>query len=104
MIAQWVGIVGGLGTTCSFLPQVYTICKSTSTNGLSISMMFLQLGGTASWVVYGYLRKDYIVIGFNAISVTLVSSIILKYFMFSKSSLHNRSAHCAAPCTVIEQE
>jgi len=75
----FVGLFSGFGTTSSFLPQVIHIYKTNSISGLSPYLLFIHICGTTGWILYGFLRKDMIIISFNIISFTLLSLIICKY-------------------------
>ena len=76
---QIVGIVAGLGSTLSFLPQVVRIMRTESVDGLSIHMMISQFLGTSLWTVYGVLTRDVIIISYNSLSAVLVLLIIYRY-------------------------
>ena len=75
-----IGFLAGIGTTFSFCPQVWKISKGTcQMEGLSIYMMAVHFTGVSFWITYGIIRNDDIIILFNAITLALVSSIIMKY-------------------------
>jgi MtN3 and saliva related transmembrane protein len=79
---NWVGsiaIIGGLGTTFSFAPQVYKVYKQNCTEGLSPYMIGIHFGGVTCWLVYGILINDYYVVGFNGITMLMVFTIIAKF-------------------------
>jgi len=79
MYLQWIGIIGGTGTTLSFLPQVLRVFRSTSIDGLSPSMLIIHLTGVSAWALYGFLKKDYILVTTNSIAGCLVTSILIRY-------------------------
>jgi MtN3 and saliva related transmembrane protein len=74
-----IGLLAGTGTTFSFAPQVYHIFRSSSADGLSPYMMAVHVSGAGLWIAYGLMRKDYIVVGFNGATLTMMSMIIFKY-------------------------
>ena len=82
------GMLGGVGTTFSFLPQVIHVYRKplpetssiNRTQGLSPYMLGIHFGGVSSWLLYGILVHDPFVISFNSITLLMVSAIIVKYF------------------------
>jgi MtN3 and saliva related transmembrane protein len=77
---QWLGILAGVLTTVSFLPQVMKTWKSRSAKDLSLGMFLIFSLGIALWLVYGILINDLPVILANM--VTLVLSLTLLFFKF----------------------
>jgi MtN3 and saliva related transmembrane protein len=77
---QWLGILAGILTTVSFLPQVMKTWKSQSAKDLSLGMFLIFSLGIALWLVYGILINDLPVILANM--VTLVLSLTLLFFKF----------------------
>lgn len=80
------GTVGALGTTFSFLPQVVKMYSSERVQGVSPVMMATHLLGVSSWIVYGLLRRDYIVVAANSVSTMLVISMGALYVSKHKKS------------------
>ena len=79
-----IGIVAGLLTSVSMVPQLIKVIKEKDVSNLSPFMVFILLTGVSMWVVYGMLLKDWPIIVFNAFSV-LVNAILLScYFLFRK--------------------
>ena len=76
---KYIGIIAGIGTTFSFLPQVFKIYKNPSIEGLSLYMMMVHFTGVSFWITYGIMRNDEIIIGFNSITLVLVFFLIIKY-------------------------
>jgi len=87
MLASWFGTIGALGTTFSFLPQVVKMHRSDHVDGVSPVMMIVHLLGVSNWIVYGCLRKDYIVVTANSISASLVLMMILMYGKKQKNGI-----------------
>ena len=81
---NYIGFIAGACTTGSFIPQVIRVYKTTTRDHVSIGMMVLQLAGTGAWVCYGILRPDYIVVGYNGLSVLMASMIIGRWIILPK--------------------
>lgn len=73
-----LGIVAGMLTTISFLPQVIKTWKSKSADDLSLSMFLIFFSGVALWLIYGIIIGDLPIILAN--SLTLVLSGTILYF------------------------
>jgi len=76
-----IGIVAGVGTTVSFLPQVFKLCRANTLKdieGVSIYMYLIHLIGVVSWIIYGTLIQDNFIITFNTICSILVIFSIYK--------------------------
>lgn len=72
------GIIAGIGTTFSFAPQVYHVFHSNKTDGLSPYMILIHFTGLSFWVIYGFFKKDFIIIFFNLITIFFVFLITCK--------------------------
>lgn len=72
-----VGIIAGLLTTISFLPQVIKTWKTKKTQDLSLSTFVLQDMAGILWVTYGIVIKELPLILWNAISAVLVLIIVI---------------------------
>jgi MtN3 and saliva related transmembrane protein len=71
--------VGGMAafcTTVSYFPQLQKCWKTGNTGDLSLRMLLVLSFGVALWVVYGVLKRDWIIIGANSISLALLSGIL----------------------------
>jgi MtN3 and saliva related transmembrane protein len=81
MLSKWFGVMGGVGTTTSFLPQVLKSLRSSSLEGISPLMLIIHFCGVSSWMVYGYLRNDPILVATNSIAAVLVGTIGVRYLL-----------------------
>ena len=78
LFTGFFGGLGGIGTTFSFVPQVYKVFRSNTGDTISPYMLLIHSVGVSSWIVYGVLKKDYYVITFNSMSLLMVQSMLLK--------------------------
>jgi MtN3 and saliva related transmembrane protein len=76
---KYIGIIGGIGTTCSFCPQIWKTYKTNSIDGLSLYMMFVHSTGISFWIIYGIMINNSIIIVFNTITFILLFFLIVKY-------------------------
>ena len=68
-----IGLVAGLCTTASFLPQIYQIYRTKKTRDISLPMFVVLAAGISLWLVYGIMLKQMPIIVAN--SVSLVSCL-----------------------------
>ncbi len=77
---QIIGIVAGICTGISLLPQLIKIIKDKKADDISYLMLFTLLCGLGGWIWYGILKEDYPIIVTNSFSF-LVNTIII-FFTF----------------------
>ena len=71
-----IGLFAAFCTTISYFPQLKKCWETNSAGDLSLKM-FLILGlGVATWVVYGFLQGDIIIIIANSASLCLLLGIL----------------------------
>ncbi len=80
-----VGIVAGLFTACSLLPQLIKIIKEKKVEDLSIGMLTTLMLGLALWITYGILKNDLPIIATNVFSLLLNISILILRFKYSRN-------------------
>lgn len=68
---QWIGIVAGILTACSMLPQVIKTIKEKKAEAISLKMLLVLISGLVLWVVYGIMRNDWPLIATNSFSVLI---------------------------------
>jgi len=61
-----IGIISGVLTSISMLPQFFMLIKTKDSNNISVGMLFVLLSGLAGWTYYGFLKNDPIIIATNA--------------------------------------
>jgi MtN3 and saliva related transmembrane protein len=79
---QWVGLLASICTTVALVPQLIKILQARKAENLSLLWVFILLAGLISWIFYGYLKKDIIIIISNITSVVLnglIAIFALKY-------------------------
>ena len=70
-IIQIIGIVAGICTGISLLPQLIKILRKKKDQGLSLFYLIVLLVGLVLWIIYGVLRKDIPIIATNVLSLIL---------------------------------
>ena len=77
-ITQWIGIVAGVLTASSMLPQLIKVIKNKEAEDISLKMLIVLMSGIAMWIVYGIFRDDWPIIVTNSFS--LLVNITLTFF------------------------
>jgi MtN3 and saliva related transmembrane protein len=78
-LTQIVGIVAGLFTASSLIPQVVKTLKEKKAEDVSMLTLIVLLTGVSLWIVYGIMRDDIPIIATNAISFMVnVTMIVLR--------------------------
>ncbi|MBI5969697.1 MAG: SemiSWEET transporter [Deltaproteobacteria bacterium] len=71
-----LGVIAGIITTASFLPQVIKTWKTRHTKDISIYMFLLLVFGMLLWLLYGIVKADIPLILANAVTIGLASIIL----------------------------
>ena len=81
-IETLVGIVASIGTAMSMVPQLTKLIKEKEAENISMNMLLVLFLGVGCWIVYGVLKKDWIIIISNAFSLVinvLLTVLAMKY-------------------------
>ncbi len=71
-----LGLLAGVCTTCSFLPQVIKTIRSKRTRDISTGMYATLSLGLFLWLVYGLLLGDMPLILTNSVSLSLALVVL----------------------------
>ena len=81
-----VGIIAGLMTSFSFIPQIINGFKTKSLEDLSYPMLVFLGSGLMLWLSYGLHLMNFAIILANTISVIFIITLIIMKFYFSKKT------------------
>lgn len=73
-----IGLVASIITAGAMLPQLIKVIKEKDAENISLVMPIIYIVGLGLWVYYGFLKKDWIIIGANVFSVVL--NILMMFF------------------------
>jgi|AGTN01.2.fsa_nt_gi Uncharacterized conserved protein len=71
-----LGIMAGAMTTGSIVPQVLKIVQSKSARDVSTLFFMIMAAGMLLWLIYGLLRQDFVIVLWNALSLSLTLVIL----------------------------
>jgi MtN3 and saliva related transmembrane protein len=77
-----IGLLAGLLTTASLIPQALKIWKSKSAKDISLKMFAAFSVGVGLWLLYGILQKELPIIVWNAVSLVLAGAILAMKLRF----------------------
>ncbi|MEJ7560623.1 MAG: SemiSWEET transporter [Pedobacter sp.] len=75
-----LGIVAGILTSSSIIPQIVTTLKKKKAGDVSLFMFIVMMSGNALWIYYGFSKSDIAIISTNFLSLALnIVMLILKF-------------------------
>lgn len=77
-----MGLVAGVLTTSSFIPQVIQIIRTQDVSGISIIMYIAFTIGVFLWLIYGMLNAQIALIITNSITLVLAMTILVMKLRF----------------------
>ncbi len=72
----YIGIIAGILTSVSLLPQLIKIIREKKAEAISYMMLIVLMLGISGWIYYGYLKSDLPIIVTNSFSL-LVNILII---------------------------
>ncbi|RKS97283.1 SemiSWEET transporter [Chryseobacterium defluvii] len=79
-----LGIIAGVLTSASMVPQLLKVLKEKNVDDLSWVMLLVLISGVSLWVWYGIIKEEWPIIISNAFSVLLNSILLICYFIYKK--------------------
>ncbi len=82
---ELIGLLAAILTTIAFIPQVFKVIKTRSSEGLSLTTYLIFITGVTLWLIYGVFKMSFSMILGNGITV-LLSAIIIYYILINRNS------------------
>lgn len=76
------GVVAGLCSMASFVPQIVKIVRTRDASGVSLRMYAVTIIGFICWTIYGILSVSWPVTFANAVCLALVFTIFVLRLRF----------------------
>jgi MtN3 and saliva related transmembrane protein len=83
-IVKIIGLLAGILTTISFLPQVIQTWKTKSAKDLSLPMFLIFFLGTILWLIYGIMIDSLPVTIANAVTMVLAFILLIFKLIFKE--------------------
>ncbi len=74
-LTSFMGSIAAILITLGYLPQTLKTVRTRSTGDIAVGSFILMGLGSFSWVIYGFLTKDYFILTANTLT-TLMSVVI----------------------------
>lgn len=81
-----VGVIASIFTGIALLPQLIKIIKEKKSEGVSFLMLSSMFVGISLWIVYGFMKNDYIIIISNCFSLIVNISIVVLSIKFKSDA------------------
>ncbi|MDH6252645.1 MtN3 and saliva related transmembrane protein [Chryseobacterium sp. H1D6B] len=79
-----LGIVAGVLTSVSMVPQLIKVLKEKNVDDISWVMLLVLITGVSLWVWYGIIKSEWPIILSNAFSVLMNLSLLVCYMIYKK--------------------
>jgi MtN3 and saliva related transmembrane protein len=76
-LIPWIGTVAAALTSLSYVPQVRKAWPRGSTTDLSLKTLGILTLGLILWLAHGVLKKDWVIVGANAVGAILSASVLI---------------------------
>jgi MtN3 and saliva related transmembrane protein len=83
---QWVGIIAGIFTAVSLLPQLIKLIRNKKAEDISLFFLIILFCGLALWIAYGFLREDVPIIATNIFSLIINAAMIVLGIKYKSKS------------------
>ena len=83
-ITQIIGIVAGILTATSLIPQLVKILKEKKADDVSPLMLIILLAGLGLWATYGFMKKDWPIIITNCFSFLLNTVVLFCRYKYAR--------------------
>lgn len=81
---NFLGIVAGILTSVSMIPQLIKVIREKDAKNLSRVMITILITGLSLWVWYGFLQDELPIILSNAFAVLVNLTLLICSFIFTK--------------------
>ena len=75
-VTTLVGLAAAFLTTASNVPQLKKCWDTGSAGDLSFKMLAILSGGVVLWLLYGFLKDDWVIILANVVTLLLVAGLL----------------------------
>ncbi len=81
-----IGIIAGILTAISMLPQLLKTFKEKKVEDISLIMLITLMSGIGIWIFYGVLRKDMPIVYTNSFSFLLNTTLVFLRMKYKDKS------------------
>jgi MtN3 and saliva related transmembrane protein len=81
-LVNTIGVVAGVCSMTSFIPQIVKILRERSAAAVSLHMYAVTIAGFICWTAFGVLTQSWPVTFANAVCLALVTTILVLRLRF----------------------
>lgn len=81
-----IGIIAGILTSISMIPQLIKVLKEKNVQDISVIMIMILIIGLSLWVWYGIRKNELPIIFSNAFAVAVNICLLISYFIYREKS------------------
>lgn len=71
-----VGLLAAALTSLSYIPQLRKALPRGATEDISLKMLIVLCLGLSLWIVYGVMRRDWVIVVANTAGLSLVGAVL----------------------------
>lgn len=86
-LPHYIGLIAGICTSFSLLPQLIKMIKEKEVDDISIIMLLTLMTGLGLWIYYGILRTDWPIILTNSFSFFLNGIMIVLRIRYKRKKI-----------------
>ena len=79
-----LGIIAGVLTSISMIPQLIKVIREKNVEDISLLMLLVLISGLSLWVWYGFVKDELPIILSNACAVLVNLSLLVCYIKYNK--------------------
>lgn len=79
-----LGLIAGVFTSISQLPQLIKTIKEKEAKNLSLGMMITLVTGVSLWIYYGFMKNDFPIIATNIFSAIVNATLLFVSIKYKK--------------------
>lgn len=84
---EWIGFTAATCTTAAFVPQLVRVYRLRSAREISLGTFLLMSFGVLLWLIYGIYTGAKPIIGANAVTLVLSSSILYLKLKYDRNAI-----------------
>ncbi|KAB1229341.1 SemiSWEET transporter [Chryseobacterium viscerum] len=79
-----LGIIAGVLTSVSMIPQLVKVIREKNVEDISLLMLLVLISGLSLWVWYGFEKDELPIILSNSFAVLVNTSLLICYIKYNK--------------------
>ncbi|CAH0254438.1 SemiSWEET transporter [Chryseobacterium sp. Bi04] len=81
-----LGIIAGILTSVSMIPQLVKVIREKNVEDISLLMLLVLIVGLSLWVWYGFMKDELPIIISNSFAVLVNLSLLICYILYNKKT------------------